>query len=296
MEHHFIPFDQLFLKPEDPLVPATEHIAPVEQLPPPRIIWLDEAESTHTLLKETEEYSDIPPYTMVAARRQTRGRGQRGNSWESEDYRNLTFSMAAAPDWLHPAQQFALSEAMALAIVGLLREYGIKTTVKWPNDIYAGHRKICGILIDHSICGGLIARSILSAGLNVNQLHFRSDAPNPVSMLSLLPDGTPEIEIEPLAQRLQQYIIRLTALTRNALGRLRLHDTFMQHLYLNDGAPHPFYDHLASERIMARITDVDPDGTLTLLPEPTDDTPGETPRRYLFKEVSFILPANCKKD
>lgn len=143
---------------------------------------------------------------------------------------------------------------------------------------------------------GLIARSILSAGLNVNQLHFRSDAPNPVSMLSLLPDGTPEIEIEPLAQRLQQYIIRLTALTRTALGRLRLHDTFMQHLYLNDGAPHPFYDHLASERIMARITDVDPDGTLTLLPEPTEGTPGETPRRYLFKEVSFILPVNCKKD
>ncbi|MDE7080541.1 MAG: biotin--[acetyl-CoA-carboxylase] ligase [Muribaculaceae bacterium] len=295
MEHHFIPFDQLFLPPKDTLVPAPERIAPVEQLPPPQIIWLDEARSTHMLLKEEEEYRQLPPYTMVAARRQTCGRGQRGNSWESEDYRNLTFSMAACPDWLHPARQFALSEAVALSVVALLQEYGIGATVKWPNDIYVGHRKICGILIDHSIQTDRITRSILSAGLNVNQLHFISDAPNPVSMLSLLPSGSAPIELEPLARRLQQYICHMTGLTRTAVGRSRLHEAYMRHLYLNDGAPHPFYDHIDSRRIMATIADVAPDGTLTLLPEAPGGT-GEMPARsYLFKEVSHILPDNCKK-
>ena len=170
-------------------------IAPVEQLPPMRIIWLDHTPSTHQLLKLDPEYARLDPYTMVVARRQTAGRGQRGNSWESEDYKNLTFSMAVYPGWLPPAAQFSLSESVALAVVALLAQHGIKATVKWPNDIYVGNDKICGILIDHSLTGNTISRTVVSAGINVNQLRFLSDAPNPVSMLALMPEGLPEFDI-----------------------------------------------------------------------------------------------------
>ena len=169
------------------------------------LICLDQAESTHMLLK-SQEYADLEPYTMVMARRQTKGRGQRGNSWESEDGKNLTFSMKARPDWLHPSRQFAISEATSIAIVTLLKEYGIAASVKWPNDIYVGHRKICGILIDHSLQGMEITGSVISAGLNVNQIRFLSDAPNPVSMLQLLPPGSPEIPIEKIARRAGELI------------------------------------------------------------------------------------------
>lgn len=290
MEHHFLPIDQLFLPPKEILVPAPERIAPVEQLPPPRIIWLDEAESTHMLLK-SKQYAALEPFTMVVARRQTHGRGQRGNSWESAPFKNLTFSMPAAPQWLHPAMQFALSESVALAVVALLAEYGIDASVKWPNDIYVGHRKICGILIDHSLQADRIIRSIISAGLNVNQLQFLSDAPNPVSMLALLPAGSPEFDLEGIARRLQQYICHMTGLTRTAVGRQRLHDAFMQRLYLNDGASHPFHDCLSGTDIRARIADVAPDGLLTLRLDPTPEHPDGEMRSYRFKEVAYILPS-----
>lgn len=290
MEHHFTPFDQLFLPPKEILVPAPERIAPVEQLPPPRIIWLDEAESTHMLLK-TPQYADLQPFTMVAARRQTCGRGQRGNSWESEDFKNLTFSLPANPTWLHPAMQFALSESVALAVAGLLREYGIETSVKWPNDIYAGHRKICGILIDHSLQGDRITRSIISAGLNVNQLRFFSDAPNPVSMLGLMPSGTPDFDLDAIARRLQQYICHMVGLTSTAVGRDNIHKAFMQRLYLNDGESHHFHDCLCGTDIRARIADVAPDGLLTLRLDPTPENPDGELRSYRFKEVAYILPS-----
>lgn len=260
-------------------------IAPVEQLPPQRIIWLDEVPSTHQLLKLDPEYQTLDPYTMLVARRQTAGRGQRGNSWESQDYRNLTFSMSANPGWLHPSSQFSISEAVALAVIALLQENGVEASVKWPNDIYVGDRKICGILIDHSLQGAEITRSVISAGINVNQLKFLSDAPNPVSMLQLLPDGTPDFEIEPLARRIQHLIFHLVEMTRSAVGRSNLHDAFMARLYRNDAQPHPYIDIRAGEHIEGIIRDVSPTGLLTL--ELTSPRPEM--RTYAFKEISFIL-------
>ena len=284
MQHHFIPFDQLFLPPKQTLVPRPQMIAPVEQLPPDRLIWLDEVPSTHNLLK-TPEYSRLAPYTMIVARRQPAGRGQRGNSWESEDYKNLTFSMSLNPAWLHPASQFSISEAVAMAVVALLDEYGIEARVKWPNDIYAGDRKICGILIDHSLQGEEITHTVASAGINVNQLRFISDAPNPVSMLSLMPEGTPEFDLEPMAIRVQHLIRHLVEMTRSASGRADLHAAFMRRLYRNDGQPHPYTDNLTGERIDGIIADVAPTGHLTLMLPATGER-----RVYAFKEVSFILP------
>ena len=259
-------------------------IAPVEQLPPMRIIWLDRTPSTHQLLKLDPEYARLDPYTMVVARRQTAGRGQRGNSWESEDYKNLTFSMAVYPGWLQPAAQFSLSEGMALAVVALLAQHGIKATVKWPNDIYVGNDKICGILIDHSLTGNTISRTVVSAGINVNQLRFLSDAPNPVSMLGLMPEGTPEFEIEPLAVQIQHYIRTAIETTRTAVGRQQLHTAFMENLYRNDGMPHRYFDNVTDEPIEAIIREIGPTGLLTLeLTEPQPCT-----RTYAFKEITFI--------
>lgn len=286
MQHHFLPVDQLFLPPKETQLPRPQLIAPVEQLPPLRLIWLDEAASTHTLLK-SDEYADAHPYTMVIARRQTAGRGQRGSSWESEDYKNLTFSMPAAPGWIAPALQFSVSEAVSMAVVALMQDYGIKAMVKWPNDIYVGDKKICGILIDHSLMGGEITRSILSAGINVNQLLFRSDAPNPVSMLQLMPAGTPEFDLEALAIRMQHYIYYYLESTRSASGRKALHALFMQRLYRNDGGYYPYFDNRTGEEIDARIADVAPDGTLTLTVRYSGNAEEEN-RSYAFKEVTFL--------
>ncbi len=280
MHQYFLPISEACLPPKQTVVPVPGRIGMAGQYPPPEILWLDSAESTHNLLK-SPEYASSPSFRMVAARCQTAGRGQRGNHWESEDFKNLTFSMAVHPVWLHPSHQFAISEATALAVVAYLQSEGIDALVKWPNDIYVGDRKICGILIDHSIDSTSILRSVVSAGLNINQQKFNSDAPNPVSMKNLLGRET---SVEDAAVRLLLLLRQFILLTQTAGGRTELHESFMRHLYRGDGRPHPYFDNLRQRRIEGIIEDVLPDGTLLLRDEEDNRT-----RPYLFKQLSFVL-------
>lgn len=281
MAHHFfLPISEACLPPKQTIVPMPGRIGMVGQYPPPEIMWLDSVESTHNLLK-TPEYASLPSFRMVAARCQTAGRGQRGNHWESEDFKNLTFSMAVHPEWLHPSQQFALSEATALAVVALLQGEGIDALVKWPNDIYVGDRKICGILIDHSIDSVAIQRSVISAGLNINQKIFNSDAPNPVSIINLLGRETP---VEDTAVRLLLLLRQFILLTQTPAGRATIHDSFMRHLYRGDGQAYPYHDNLRDCPMQAIIEEIRPDGTLLLR-----DTADGSLRPYLFKQINFII-------
>ncbi|MDE5657766.1 MAG: biotin--[acetyl-CoA-carboxylase] ligase, partial [Muribaculaceae bacterium] len=100
------------------------------------IIEIEETASTNTLLRQMP---DAPHATVLSAKRQSAGRGQRGNTWEAEPGANLTFSILVRPLSIPPAKQMAISRAVALAIVRWLDRYlpdGMEASVKWPNDIY----------------------------------------------------------------------------------------------------------------------------------------------------------------
>ncbi len=242
----------------------------------PRIIRLESVASTNTWLSANALL--LPDFTIVEAISQPAGRGQRGNSWESEPGKNLTVSMLFRPVAdLAAADQFSISEATALAVADTLSEFGITAMIKWPNDIYVGERKICGILIEHSLIGSGITHSILGIGLNVNQTRFLSDAPNPVSMNNItgLEYDTDHVR-DSLARALQARLGR-TAITE---GRKELHREFTDRLWRGDGKPYPFIDNLTGERFQATIDHVEPRGMLCL-------SPGN--RRYAFKEVTFVL-------
>ncbi len=123
---------------------------------------------------------------VVVCREQTAGRGQRGNSWEAEPGRNLTFSLLLRPQVIMAKDAFIMSMAVSVGITKALRKMlGREVSVKWPNDIYVDDRKLAGILIENSFSGQNIEHAIVGIGLNVNQRVFRSDAPNPVSMSNL---------------------------------------------------------------------------------------------------------------
>ena len=118
----------------------------------------------------------------ICAERQTAGRGQRGHTWSSEEGRNLMFSLVWEPRFLPVSEQFLLSEAVALALTDLFGGYGIDARIKWTNDIYAGDRKLVGILIEHHLAGDRLSRTIVGIGVNVNQTRFDPSLPNPSSM------------------------------------------------------------------------------------------------------------------
>lgn len=241
-------------------------------------IWIEEVESTNALLMREAPELEAP--LMLLARCQTAGRGQRGNSWEAQPGKNLTFSVLFRPENFPAIRQFAISEAAALAVVDFLCRYGINAKVKWANDVYAGDRKICGILIQHALQGSGIAHTVVGIGINVNQLEFLSDAPNPVSM-SLLTGKSYNLEqaAETIALCLER---RLTAIYDPA-GRSLLHEEYLSRLWRNDGLPYLFIDRATDQRFRAVIEGVDPKGPISLrLPD------GEL-RTYEFKEVGFVI-------
>lgn len=235
-------------------------------------LHLEETASTNSWLREHAAGCGSP--LMVTAACQTAGRGQRGNTWESEPGRNLTFSVYYEPEGMHPRDQFRLSEAVALAIADVLGVYGIEACVKWPNDIYVGNMKICGILIENSLMGASVSHSIIGAGLNVNQREFVSDAPNPVSM-SLLTGREYDLEEVRLAVA-ESFECRLGMLGRGEYDRL--HADYMSCLWRREGR-HPYTDRRTGEVIEAEIAAIGGDGMLTLCL-----ASGEL-RTYAFKEV-----------
>lgn len=149
------------------------------------IMWLDSTDSTNDEVRR--HISDIDNLSVTAALTQTAGKGQRGNRWSSEAGMNLLFSITLKFDGIslphfQPYDQFAVNEAAALAVVDFLAAYGIAAKIKWPNDIYCGNRKICGILIENALSGERMSWSIVGIGINVNQTSFPKGLANPTSM------------------------------------------------------------------------------------------------------------------
>ena len=244
----------------------------------PHYIKVSQTASTNTYLSRLA--ATLPGGTVIYTPSQTAGRGQKGNSWESEDGKNLTFSMLLKRPPVKARDQFYLSEAAALAVVeALTAEAGDGFAVKWPNDVYWQDKKICGMLLENSLDGCDIATCIVGIGLNVNQERFLSDAPNPVSLINIT--GR-EHDLEALLKHVCSRIEQLVDSLDDDNARADLHQRYMAALYRNDGQLYPWED-AAGHRLMASVAGIAPDGTLTLQHE------DGTRHDYLFKEVKHII-------
>lgn len=149
-----------------------------------KILRFDELNSTNVYLYDKiSENNDISDMVVVAAH-QTAGRGMDKNRWESEAGKNLLFSIALNVNFLEAENQFKISQTVSVAIVETLAQFidNQKLFIKWPNDIYFGDKKLAGILIQNTIEGRMMGTSIIGIGLNVNQIEFSKDIPNPISL------------------------------------------------------------------------------------------------------------------
>ena len=244
----------------------------------PHYIKVSQTASTNTYLSRLA--ATLPGGTVIYTPSQTAGRGQKGNSWESEDGKNLTFSHLLKRPPVKARDQFYLSEAAALAVVeALAAEAGDGFTVKWPNDVYWQDKKICGMLLENSLDGSDIATCIIGIGINVNQERFVSDAPNPVSLINIT--GR-EHDLMALLKRVCSRIEQLVDSLGDDEARQDLHQRYMAALYRNDGQLYPWED-AEGHHFMASVAAIAPDGTLTLL---HDDN---TRHAYLFKQVHHII-------
>lgn len=214
---------------------------------------------------------------VVWADFQTAGRGQRGHVWHSQRGENLTFSVVLEPLFVAIAEQFSVSEVVALSLVDMLAEYGIEAKIKWTNDIYVGEKKLVGILIEHSLAATTLRRTIVGVGINVNQREFDSSIPNPVSMAQLLDK---QLDAEEVLKRFLTYLQRNYELLRQG-EKEALHERYNTLLYRKE--EYHTYALPSGERFSAKIVGTAPSGALRL-----ENEQGET-KDYLFKEVEFII-------
>lgn len=246
----------------------------------PTYIKLEETGSTNSHLASIAATCEHG--TVVSTNAQTAGRGQRGNSWEALPGKNLTFSILLRPRHINARAQFAVSEIVSIAIVNVLRRYlsTPEVAIKWPNDIYVGDKKICGILIENSLIGLNIGHSIAGIGININQERFYSDAPNPVSLINLTGQA---YDLDNLLDEFCREILSLFNQydTIDYSVREKLHDVYRSMLWRRKGF-HP-YATPDGKRFDASIEDVSHSGLLTLC-----DAEGRL-CSFAFKEISAVI-------
>jgi len=148
-------------------------------------IVLNETDSTNNYANRLIAAGKAVEGTVVLSHFQQQGRGQRGNRWESAPGENMLASIILFPRFLPAGRQFYLSKIISLALVDWLKPKVNGVSIKWPNDIYVANGKIAGILIETSIQGNYFHSAVAGIGMNLNQLVFSRELPNPVSLKKL---------------------------------------------------------------------------------------------------------------
>ncbi|MCI1786045.1 MAG: biotin--[acetyl-CoA-carboxylase] ligase [Bacteroidales bacterium] len=254
------------------------------------IIWLDRTDSTNNEAKR--HISDLDNLSVIAAVHQTAGRGQRGNVWKSAEGQNLTFSMilkfakkngteteGKRLPRLAVKDQFSISEMTTVSITEYLASAGINAKIKWPNDIYVGDKKICGILIENTVSDDDVDSSIVGIGLNMNQVSFPAGLMNPVSMTNIT-HCTYDIR-DSLVKLLHTIMNNLKNLA-DETGRNGLLEKYKSSMYGINENRH-YRDCLKGYEFEGKIKGISDDALLIV------EMPDGTSNKYAFKEISYII-------
>ncbi len=244
-----------------------------------KIIWHDTLDSTNA--EALRRIGTLENCSVLAAVRQTAGRGQRGNRWLSAPGENLTFSLVLkhAPDALPVRDAFRLNLVASVAVRDFLRDEGCEALVKWPNDLYVRQRKICGILVENGLGSAGFSHSVIGIGININQRVF-GDLANATSLFC---ETGRTLELKPALEKVVSCLEgRLQALW-NADAYALLREDYMASLF-QAKRPAPYRDLLTGKLFTGILEDVGEDGRAVV----TDCGDGSR-KRFAFKELGYIL-------
>jgi BirA family transcriptional regulator, biotin operon repressor / biotin---[acetyl-CoA-carboxylase] ligase len=237
-----------------------------------KLIFMPECHSTNDLMLLLCQQEPAPEGTVIITANQTAGRGQRGNVWEAEPGKNLTFSLLLKPAFLAIQKQFYLNIFVSLGIRDYLtKQSGQKVHIKWPNDILVEGKKICGILIENQIQGNSLTNSIVGIGLNVNQQLFTINSATSLLLITGTPFDLSE-SLDALMHFVEVRYLQLRGSKLDLLKRDYLESLFRRH------EPHQFSDQHG--RFEGIITGIDDIGRLTIQRE-------QQVISYDLKEISY---------
>jgi BirA family biotin operon repressor/biotin-[acetyl-CoA-carboxylase] ligase len=237
------------------------------------IHFLPDCHSTNdTALGELRQ-GKVGEGSIFITHHQTKGKGQRGNTWEAKAGENLTFSLILRPNFLDLSEQFWLNMAISNAIRKCIQEYIPNLKVKWPNDLVVpAQGKIGGILIENLVGITGWEYAVVGIGLNINQREFQTSQATSLSLAT----GS-QFSLEELFKLLigaveQAYI----ALKKGKFTEIKAE--YLRHLYLFE------QDALFSvdeEVLAAKIIGLTETGNLQL------ELPSGQHRSFGIKEIKF---------
>ena len=242
------------------------------------IITLDSIDSTNDFLKDYNKTNELKNFTVVNALEQTNGRGQMGSNWVSESGKNLTFSILIKKIKIKNADLFVLNLIVSNALFSVLnKNYISNISLKWPNDVMIGNKKVAGVLIENLLKTNKEIDCIIGIGLNVNQEIF-SHLPQATSLFNETK------QTFNLTDLLNQIVTEIEFELRNySKKNLQNHlNNFNSILYKRE-TPMTFKD-CNNQLFMGIIKNVSLDGKIHILKD--DDI------LYSFtnKEIEYLIP------
>jgi len=252
-----------------------QNIAPKTLFTGQQLVYLPQCDSTNNIAHDLLIKNKATEGCVVITSAQTRGRGQRGNSWEAEPGKNITLSVVLKPSFVAVAKQFSLNIAVSLAVADLVKTFlpDQRLKVKWPNDLYYGNKKLGGILIENTISNLYLQHSIIGIGLNINQLSFTNN--QAVSLAQLTGE---EYALETIIEQLLSCLeIRYLELKQGKLAKQKFE--YLQILFRYQEE----YNYLIADTIISgKILGVAENGKLGLQVD-------NEIKYFDFKEISYIL-------
>ncbi len=186
-----------------------------------KISVFKELPSTNTYLKEQghncrNHSNAMIDGSLVLAEYQSAGRGQYERDWHTEPYQNLTFSFCFKPCQLKRLQTMTLIVAVACA-EAIEKIIAQPVQIKWPNDLYSGHEKFGGILIESALIGDKVDNLVVGIGINVFQQEFDATLKHATSLKRISQQAmgtsvnvqhplTRELLLAQLCNTLEQYL------------------------------------------------------------------------------------------
>ena len=240
-----------------------------------KLIKLDAIDSTNEFLKGLSNKQQLENFTIVTAESQTKGKGQMGAVWASQESKNLIMSILIK-DFLKDIYQiFDLNVVFALAVIEVLESYNVPNlSIKWPNDIMSYNKKIGGILIENTIKSDGTIFSIAGLGLNVNQTNFEN-----------LPKASSLAMVCNTEFNREELLFSISNAIKKNVVKCKKDAALLWEMYIlklfKKGLPMPFSDQ-SDHRFMGIIQGVSGEGKLQILLE--DDRIQE----YDIKEIQML--------
>jgi BirA family transcriptional regulator, biotin operon repressor / biotin---[acetyl-CoA-carboxylase] ligase len=169
------------------------------------VLQFDSLTSTNDCAREFAQSGGNEGIAILALQ-QTGGRGRHGRSWSSPPGSGLYVSLILRPE-IRPADSAVITLAAAVAVKETLEEvFAVQSDIKWPNDVLARGKKICGILVESALEANKLLYAIMGIGVNLSQSEFPDELKDIATSLLIEcgQSAQPSDFFEQLAPRLEK--------------------------------------------------------------------------------------------